>query len=215
MSTTSGLVKITRSVSGAKPCEAYLGVGHTHRREGILSRNERPRFYEKQEKRPASRRGRRRQSSKEITSPAASNLTRGGSNETFMWGYQYTHFFYTVAPHAPFHTLATSSEFCIAALQDHGDCESVQCAHPDPIERACGLRTSPVAPTTAYFHHSHNDPFILHPCRFRFVSSIATAGNSILLSYGVNDCEAKVAKVPLERVWGMLHPLDAASGVCM
>ena len=36
----------------------------------------------------------------------------------------------------------------------------------------------------------------------------------VLLSYGVNDCEAKLATVPLEDVWRMLTPLAGEAEAC-
>ena len=36
----------------------------------------------------------------------------------------------------------------------------------------------------------------------------------LLLTYGVNDCEAKVAHLPLEQVWNLLKPVDGERGVC-
>ena len=32
--------------------------------------------------------------------------------------------------------------------------------------------------------------------------------------YGVNDCEAKVGSMPLDKVWSMLRPLPGAQDVC-
>ena len=46
--------------------------------------------------------------------------------EPFVFGYRYTHLWYTLQPHPPYRTLATSGEFCIGAEQDRRDCESVQ-----------------------------------------------------------------------------------------
>jgi hypothetical protein len=40
------------------------------------------------------------------------------------------------------------------------------------------------------------------------------ASTELLLSYGINDCEAKVARIPIAQVWGMLRPLDGEVGVC-
>ena len=55
----------------------------------------------------------------------------------------------------------------------------------------------------------------------QFVSGIAPswaptpqASTELLLSYGINDCEAKVARIPIAQVWGMLRPLDGEVGVC-
>ena len=44
----------------------------------------------------------------------------------------------------------------------------------------------------------------------QFVSglTLAPSGRELLLSYGINDCEAKVVKMPLSRMWAMLQPLD-------
>jgi hypothetical protein len=36
----------------------------------------------------------------------------------------------------------------------------------------------------------------------------------LLISYGVNDCEARIAEVLLDRVWGMLMPLNGKTAVC-
>ena len=38
--------------------------------------------------------------------------------------------------------------------------------------------------------------------------------DTLLISYGVNDCEARIAEVLLDRVWGMLMPLDGKTAVC-
>ena len=50
----------------------------------------------------------------------------------------------------------------------------------------------------------------------QFVSglSLAPGGATLLLSYGVNDCEARVGRVALARVWRMLRPSEGATGVC-
>lgn len=59
---------------------------------------------------------------------------------------------------------------------------------------------------------------------FRFVSGIAIMRKEIgpedhedilLLSYGVNDCEAKLGKVSMDRIWLMLQPLPGFEGSCM
>ena len=43
----------------------------------------------------------------------------------------------------------------------------------------------------------------------QFVSGMVVdaPGEKLLLTFGVNDCEAKVAKLSLESVWRMLDPL--------
>lgn len=47
----------------------------------------------------------------------------------------------------------------------------------------------------------------------QFVSGITRHGDSesIILSYGINDCEAQFADIALERVWEMLIPFDGDS----
>ena len=90
--------------------------------------------------------------------------------QIFAWGHHYTHFFYALQPHEPFHPVATSAEFCFQAEQDAADCESVQ-----------------------------------------FVSGLALQpdGETLLASYGVNDCEAKVARLGVDAT---LHMLEALPG---
>jgi hypothetical protein len=55
----------------------------------------------------------------------------------------------------------------------------------------------------------------------QFVSGLALAPkpassnltrDALLLSYGVNDCEARLGRIPLDKVWSMLRALPAGSG---
>ena len=84
--------------------------------------------------------------------------------------------------------VATSGEWCLAAERDPRDCESVQ-----------------------------------------FVSGVAldavdrgggggSGGGDLVVSYGVTDCSAKVATLPLSGVWAALKPRDvsvaAQGGMC-
>ena len=41
------------------------------------------------------------------------------------------------------------------------------------------------------------------------------AAPALLLSYGVNDCEARVARIPVERVWRLLRPLAGVAAACV
>ena len=57
--------------------------------------------------------------------------------------------------------------------------------------------------------------------RVQFISGLAHAaerapvgGRAVLLAYGVNDCEARVVRLPLERVWEMLTPLPGVVDTC-
>ena len=87
----------------------------------------------------------------------------------FRWGHHYTHFFYSLTPHAPFRILRTSREFCLGSAQDPDDCESVQ-----------------------------------------FITGLALRGETaLLMAYGINDCEAKVAELPVKQVLDMMLPLLA------
>ncbi|KAL1496063.1 hypothetical protein AB1Y20_014691 [Prymnesium parvum] len=169
LSTTSNLVRVVRR-GGA--CTAYVGVGHTHRREGKLNL---------QMKRARRRGGRRRGREPEDS---------GSSAVPFMWGYEYTHFFYAIEPHEPFRLLGTSQEFCIALAQDEGDCESVQFISSITLTDSRMKADQVVKPSPA-------------------------SADTLLLSYGVNDCEAKVAKMPLEQLWSMLQPVEGFEQSCV
>ena len=179
LSLTINLLKITRrrprgradTVSARPPCEAYLGVGHMHRGEGQTNRK----LY------------RRRRAG---TLPWGSALPR---RQRFAFGFRYTSFFYTLRPRPPFETLAVSPEFCVGALQDSTDCESIQFIS--------GLALSPTPPLPAGGSTVRN-------------YSATAANPALLMSYGVNDCEARLAKLPLNRVWSMLRPLLHEGHVC-
>ena len=51
----------------------------------------------------------------------------------------------------------------------------------------------------------------------QFVSGIAVAdgGDDLVVSYGVSDCEAKAASVPLRSVWAALVPRGGAGDTCV
>ena len=100
--------------------------------------------------------------------------------------YRYTHFFYTLESVPPFRVLATSSEFCIGAAQDATDCESVQFVSGLALEAngTSGARSA----------------------------GGGGGGDSLLLSYGINDCEAKLARMSMEQVWSMLLPIPDREG---
>lgn len=197
LSTTSNLVRMQRPGDGGTDgaCTLYLGVGHVHRSEGEL--NKAP------SKRRRRRGGGRGRAAAELeaaavardgggaASPqrgnATTHATPGITPATFMWGFHYTHFFYAVEAHAPFRVVATSGEFCLEAAQDKRDCESIQFVS--------GLALAPSAPTSGA------------------AAGVGSGrGTNLLMSYGVNDCEAKVGSVGLDRVWSMLEPL---AGVAM
>jgi len=63
-----------------------------------------------------------------------------------------------------------------------------------------------------------------HDCeRVQFVSGLTgvvmtdsnrTPNDSLLLAFGVNDCEARVGRIPLAQIWGMLRPIAGSADVC-
>ena len=96
-------------------------------------------------------------------------------------------------PHPPFRLLATSNEFCLASAQDPSDCESVQFVSGTSLDPAEPRWRQHAVPGAEYQIEAH----------------------ALLLAYGINDCEAKLASLRLERVWGMLHPLQIRGLPCV
>jgi hypothetical protein len=41
-----------------------------------------------------------------------------------------------------------------------------------------------------------------------------TPNDSLLLAFGVNDCEARVGRISLAQIWGMLRPIAGSADVC-
>ena len=113
---------------------------------------------------------------------------------TFRFGSRYTHFWYALEPQPPFRVVATSGEFCLAAEQDATDCESIQFVSGLAAfqGRASRLEADGTEPHAAG-------------------SSTEFLPRALLLSFGVNDCEAKLGVLSLERAWNMLRPLSSNS----
>ena len=201
---------------GSSPCIAILGIGHTHRGTGRLERlllsrsvarradlsggissvdstfisGPRGKRWGKSSRKMArdsalaAVAGRRRTSSRGLHAAEMKQWKRfkqhrreHAQDSPFVFGFEYTHFFYTMQPRPPYRMLATSGEFCISSAQNVSDCESVQFVS--------GM--------------AHHPPGSEH---------------ALLLSYGINDCEAKVAKMPMSSVWSMLMPLDGEHDSC-
>jgi hypothetical protein len=99
--------------------------------------------------------------------------------QPFAFGFRYTHFLYALAPHPPFTTLAVSAEFCLAAHARHDDCESIQ------FISGLAIREDAV-----------ND-----------AAAIGGVNSTLLLTYGVNDCEARIGTLALADAWAMLRPV--------
>ena len=115
------------------------------------------------------------------------NQQRGGSTggsggvfsaAPFLFGADYQHHFYTLMPTPPFKPLAYSDDFCISSPQDENDCERVQ------FVSGMALVDKKGAPARK-----------------------PSEGDALLLAYGVNDCEARVGRIPLGKVWEMVKPL--------
>lgn len=103
-------------------------------------------------------------------------------NATFRFGAQYTHFWYTLSPRPPFRLLGLSGEFCLAMGLGAEECESVQF-----ISGLVGSSTRVSADQAA-----------------GAVSAVEE--HNVILSWGANDCEAKVGHVSLALVWDALKP---------
>jgi hypothetical protein len=100
--------------------------------------------------------------------------------QPFAFGFRYTHFWYALATKPPFGVVAASGEFCLAAPQDAADCESVQFIS--------GLGRELARPSATADHAGGSGE-----------------ADKLLLTYGVNDCEARLATLPTEVVWSMLE----------
>ena len=92
--------------------------------------------------------------------------------------------------------------------QDPADCESVQfisglaiaSAEPDGALRPADDWRGCLASD----RHRSNGPRDAGP----------TDAARLLLSYGVNDCESKLAELPLTTVWNLLRPHAGEPDVC-
>ena len=164
VSATANLLQVAYRSKTGQRCEALLGVGHVRRREGDCTDQKKacPMFL-------------------------ASNTI-----PPFRYGYQYTHFFYTMEPRPPFRLLGASNEFCLSSTQDQSDCESVQFIS--------GMSLEPAEPQWRQIRHEAGADYQLE-------------AQTLLLAFGINDCEAKVARLPLSRVLESVQPLHAGGQV--
>lgn len=109
---------------------------------------------------------------------------------TFRFGSRYTHFLYALSPLPPYELLATSAEFCFSSAQDEEDCESIQFASG----LAPSVETAP--PSSTAPRRQPNEPA------------------EVLVSFGINDCEARVGRLDMQTVWAMLRPLKGQAAPC-
>ena len=180
------------SSASSSPCRALVGIGHIHRSEGELRRRQSP-----QPTRPNRR----------PTRPPAVDGHAEPSPDAapFKFGADYDHFIYTLEPTPPFAPLGVSDDFCLGTPSDSSDCERVQFV--SGLAHVCRRNASTASADSA-----------------DSAASAASAASddcgegstpSLLLAYGVNDCEARTGYLPLERVWRMLRPLPGAADVCV
>ena len=108
-------------------------------------------------------------------------------------------------PQPPFRLIAASNEFCLASTQDPTDCESVQFVS--------GISLDPPEP-----QWRHQRAGGRRGRRQTFLGADADyllEVHTLLLSFGINDCESKLARMRMERVWSLLQPLDEGGSVCV
>ena len=103
------------------------------------------------------------------------------AKQPFAFGYRYTHFWYALSVTPPFHTVAASAEFCLESPQTAADCESIQFVS--------GLELVEPGPA----------------------GRRAADNRTLLVSYGVNDCEGRLGRLPLQQVLSALRPLRPRS----
>ena len=103
---------------------------------------------------------------------------------TFRFASQYTHFWYALQPQPPFRLIAMSGEFCMVTQTGSDDCESVQF-----VGGLAGASRS----TSHYFGVE--------------MSPTSAEHRDIVMSWGANDCEAKVGRISVKRVWEMMRAL--------
>ena len=209
LSLTSHLVHLRRRCAPAdsatsvghtsgRLCDVYLGVGHLHRGEGESNRH----LYRRRQHGPAPWDHAAAATKPDPLAPLAptagssahaprlGNLfaartpsrrrRRLAREQPFVFGFRYTHFWYALAPRPPFGVVAASGEFCLASPQDATDCESVQFISGLGMEAA-------------------------RPSATGHGTSSGGDADKLLLTYGVNDCEARLATLPTEVVWSMLE----------
>ena len=161
-------------------CAALLGVGHVHRSDGEL--NQRMAMPDDTGE-VLQRRRRRRGARKDRAAQSFRNDSIVSSNAS-----------HTKAPSSPFmwgyhythffYLTEAHAPFRVVATSGEFCLQSQQDKNDcESIQFISGLTVAP---------------------------SESDATNTLLLSYGINDCESKVAKLPIDRVWSMLRPLPGA-----
>ena len=188
LSTTSNLVPLTRTGSAADGCMLHLGVGHVHRSEGEL--NIRMKMLQSGGGR---RRRRRAAGAVDQTVDDASSLSSGmvrnsssssSSSSRASLSSQSRTFMWGFHYTHFFYALEPYAPFGVVATSHEFCLQSEQNASDcESIQFVSGL---------------------LH--------AVDLPRPTLLLSYGINDCEAKVGKISVDRVWRMLKPLPQLAG---
>ena len=168
-------------VTRANGCTVHIGVGHVHRSEGELNKQ----MFGDRGGAAKMRRGRRRQqqqaSALATTEAQATGGGGGGSGNA------------TAAAPKPKEPATFMWGFHYThffyALEPHAPFRVIATSREFCLQS----------------EHNASD------CEsIQFVSglNLVSGPESLLMSYGVNDCEAKVTKLPLERAWGMFKALS-------
>ena len=184
LSTTSNLVRVVRG-----KCTVYLGVGHVHRSEGEL--NKRMAMVDDEENDAASG-----LNATELQARArARRRRRRQKKQGLSLGANNSSDGVSTAAEAPAFMWGFQYTHFLYALE------------PQAPFRV-------IATSREFCLASQQE---VSDCEsIQFVSGITHAAGSpetLLLSYGVNDCEAKVGRLSLERAWAMLTPLGGQEKV--
>ena len=116
-------------------------------------------------------------------------------------------------PFPPYRILSTSAEFCLSSAQDPADCESVQFISGIEVELTRAERSAGRGGERRPVDGGPGGEG-LRDTSSADEGSHGRSGN-LLLTYGVNDCEAKLARMPLDDVMRMLRPLKGESAACV
>ena len=212
---------------GRPPCAAFIGVGHTHRGTGELEKRalrhsserrldfsgaisstsrimggatlprtpaEERQYIKREYARTARRaeragRGRRLAAARYNSSAAAGRASRGASGEA---GQGSSPFQFGFRYSHFFYTMMPHPPFRILATSNEFCIGSAQDARDcESVQFISGIEVE----------HAADD-------------AANGAEERLLMSYGINDCEARLAKMSMSHVWAMLRPLKGEANVC-
>lgn len=181
LSPTAHLIRVSRAIvgggsRGVSSCVAYLGIGHLHHGQPP----------------PPPPRG----------TPKWHRWLRARKASRFRWGYNYSHFWYTLSPRWPHRMMAMSGEWCIA------NTGPMMTSSPPGNGTACETvqYVSGLAPVP------EGDQIGEHVDQEGAVRGMRPS--AVLLAWGSNDCEALVGEVSMARIWTALKPLASRGEAC-